>query len=91
MKVQSFDNQIPAVVTVPLSATRGLIGCYRADEFLDRGLEVRRFEPALSFGLGILYPAHRPRSLILAEFVAMFRENITPYLMSPPTMARRAG
>jgi len=80
-----------ACIMVSEGAGVAIVSPIDADEFLDRGLEVRRFEPSVSFGLGILYPAHRPRSLILAEFVATFRDNMKPYLMGPTVLVRRAG
>ena len=62
-----------------------------AEEYTHRGLAIRRFEPALPFGLGILYPAHRPRSLILAEFVAMFRDSLKRFQMEAASGQRLAG
>ena len=62
-----------------------------AAEYRHKGLAVRPFEPALTFGLGILYPAHRPRSLILAEFVSMFRDSLKPYLAEAGGNQRLAG
>ena len=56
-----------------------------AAEYADRGLAIRPFEPTVAFGLGILYPAYRPRSLLLSEFVELFHESLAPFLMEGPT------
>ena len=80
-----------ACIMVSEGAGVSVVSAIDAGEYLGLGLEIRPFEPSLSFGLGILYPAHRPRSLVLSEFVALFHESMKPYLMGPPAMARRAG
>ncbi len=59
-----------------------------AAEYAGRGLAIRRFEPATAFGLAALYPTHRPRSLILREFVDLFRESLKPYLWDQNQMVR---
>lgn len=43
------------------------------------GIVARRFEPAITFEFGILYPAHRPHSLLIDEFVSVLKERIKPY------------
>lgn len=38
-------------------------------------------ESAIASGLGVLYPAYRPRSLTLSEFVTLFRRGLELYLI----------
>ncbi len=80
-----------ACIMVGEGAGVSVVSPIDADEYLNRGLEVRRFEPSIPFDLGILYPAHRPRSLILVEFVATFHDSMKPYSIRPEMAVRRAS
>ena len=77
----------PACIMVAEGVGAAVVSPIDAAEYAGRGLAVRPFEPAIAFGLGILYPAYRPRSLILAEFVELFQASLEPFRMDAPETA----
>ena len=47
-----------------------LVDPVAAAGYLDRGIEVRPFEPAIPFVFSVVHPRHRPRSRVAVEFLA---------------------
>jgi len=52
-----------------------------AAEYAGRGLIVRQFEPNLPFTLDLLYPKYHPRSLLLQEFMTLFKSRLEPFTL----------
>ncbi len=77
----------PACIMVAGGVGASIVSPIDAAEYAGRGLAIRPFEPAIAFGLGVLYPAYRPRSLILSEFVGLFRDSLEPFRMHGPAAA----
>ena len=50
-----------------------------AADYVPWGVEIRRFEPAIPFDIGILFPAHRPRSRLVESFAATLEERLRPF------------
>ncbi len=86
----SFNMQVetrqfaPACIMVAEGVGAAVVSPIDAAEYVGRGLAVRPFEPVIPFGLGILYPAYRPHSLILSEFVELFQASLEPFRMEEP-------
>ena len=59
-----------------------IVSSIDAAEYVGRGLVTRPFEPQLPFRLDILYPKYHPRSLLMQEFIAQFRESLTPFILA---------
>ncbi len=74
----------PACIMVAEGVGVAVVSPIDAAEYVGRGLAIRPFEPVVPFGLGILYPAYRPRSLILSEFVQLFQASLEPFRMEAP-------
>jgi DNA-binding transcriptional LysR family regulator len=74
----------PACIMVAGGVGAAIVSPIDAAEYAERGVAIRPFEPTIGFGLGILYPAYRPRSLILSEFVELFQASLEPFLMETP-------
>ncbi|RKF14175.1 LysR family transcriptional regulator [Roseovarius spongiae] len=51
----------------------GLVDPFTASDFAGQGVVFRRFEPELTFHVGILYPRHQPRSRTAGEFLRVLR------------------
>lgn len=51
---------------------------FSASEFPPEQLAVRPFQPHIPFDLWLMTPSHRPRSLLLEEFVKMFLQLVGP-------------
>ena len=63
-----------------------------AAEYRPRGIVIRPFLPQINFAVNILFPADRPRSLALTEFIATFKESLAPFVVeSSETGALRAS
>ena len=63
-----------------------------AAEYRSSGIVIRPFRPEISFALSILYPADRPRSLALTEFISAFKASLEPFVVdSPEPLERRAS
>ena len=71
----------PACIMVAEGVGVSIVSEIDAAEYEGRGLVLRPFEPPIAFGLSILYPAHRPRSLIVGDFIDSFKRSLTPYLV----------
>jgi DNA-binding transcriptional LysR family regulator len=54
-----------------------------AAEYSGKGLIERTFEPQLPFRLDILYPKYHPRSLLLQDFIQLFRKRLSPFIVEP--------
>jgi DNA-binding transcriptional LysR family regulator len=50
-----------------------IVNPFTADDFVDRGIVIRPFAPAIPLQTQLLYPAHRPRSRLVSEFVSVLR------------------
>ncbi len=74
----------PACALVARGVGLAVVDPLTAVEFVGRGLVARRFEPQVRFGLGVLYPAQRPRSRLLREFVARLHEELDAWLQRIP-------
>ncbi len=81
----------PACIMVAEGVGAAVVSPIDAAEYAGRGLAIRPFEPVVPFGLGILYPAYRPRSLILSEFVELFQASLEPFRMEAPEAAGAAA
>jgi DNA-binding transcriptional LysR family regulator len=81
----------PACIMVAEGVGVSVVSAIDAAEYAGRGIEIRPFRPAIAFGLGILYPAYRPRSLVLSEFVEIFRQALTPFRIEPPDSEPQAA
>lgn len=51
----------------------GLVDLFTANDFAENGVVFRRFEPELTFHVGILYPRHLARSRTASEFMTVLR------------------
>lgn len=51
----------------------GMIDQFTAYDFAGKGVVFRRFEPSITFHVGILYPKHQPLSRSASEFVTVLR------------------
>ncbi len=60
-----------------------------AAEYRGHGIEIRPFQPEISFALSILYPGDRPRSLVLTEFISAFKASLKPFVVESPEAAER--
>lgn len=54
-----------------------------AAEYINRGLIARPFEPNTVFRLDVLYPKFHPRSLLLQDFIQLFKERLKPFTLTP--------
>jgi DNA-binding transcriptional LysR family regulator len=91
----AFDNAgatlVPRVevrqfATACLLAKQGVgaavVSSIDAAEYVGNGLITRPIEPVLPFRLDILYPKYHPKSLLLLEFIKLFRERLAPFLLT---------
>jgi len=78
----------PACIMVAEGVGVSIVSEIDAAEYLSRGLVTRPVEPEVRFDLAILYPAERPRSLVLTEFVGAFKESLAPFLLLDAESAR---
>lgn len=62
-----YSTTICAMVAAGIGV--GLVNPLTAEPFLDRGLALRPFEPALHFRTLLLSPPHRPPSRIVEDFI----------------------
>lgn len=46
-----------------------------------RGIVARPFQPAIRFDVGLMFPAYRPRSLLMQNFVTTLKQAMQPYLL----------
>ncbi len=74
----------PACALVARGVGVAIVDPLTAVDFAGRGLVVRRFEPEVRFKLGLLYPAQRPRSRLLREFVARLHGELEAWLRWVP-------
>lgn len=70
----------PACALVARGAGVAVVDPLTAADFAGRGVVVRRFEPEVPFRLALLYPAQRPRSRLVREFVALLHEELAAWL-----------
>lgn len=52
----------------------GMVDLFTAHDFANRGVVFRRFEPSITFHVGLLYPRHHALSRAAAEFVTVLRQ-----------------
>ena len=53
---------------------------FTAEDFADRGIVVRPFEPAILHDMGILYPALRPRSRLAEAFADLLKRELARFV-----------
>ena len=70
----------PACAMVTCGLGVSIIDPITASTYSGRGLEIRPFDPPIPFDLGILYQAHRPRTLLAQEFAAALKLAMSPYI-----------
>ena len=68
---------LPLCVLVHEGAGAGICDPLTVHDFRGKGVVVRPFEPAIPFGIAILYPAQRLRSRLTDEFSKLLRKRIT--------------
>lgn len=75
IREQYYDAQNSGVVAglIAQGLGVGLIDPFTAHDFHGRGIEIRPFEPQISFRVGVLHPAHRPLSRVGREFLGMLQ------------------
>jgi DNA-binding transcriptional LysR family regulator len=69
----------PACAFVAQGCGIAVVDPIAADDYKSWGVVARRFEPAITFEIGILYPIHRPHSRLVDEFAAALKDRIAPY------------
>lgn len=69
----------PACAFVAEGRGVSIVDPIAAADYESWGIVTRRFEPAISFEIGILYPTHRPHSRLVDEFASALKERIKPY------------
>lgn len=57
-----------------------LVDPITAHEHSQRNLVIRRFEPAIHYEIGLLYPTERPQSALLTDFATLLRRRLKPFL-----------
>ncbi len=70
----------PACALVAGGVGVSIIDPVTASTYAERGIEVRPFDPPIPFDIGIMYPAHRPRSLLAQEFATVLKQALSPYV-----------
>ena len=70
----------PACAMVSRGIGVSIIDPVTASTYADSGIEIRPFDPPVPFDIGILYPAHRPRSLLAQEFATVLKQALSPYV-----------
>ncbi len=58
-----------------------IVSSIDAAEYVNRGLITRPFTPSLPFRLDILYPMYHPKSLLLQDFIKLFRQRLEPFTL----------
>ena len=72
-----FSTTICAMVAAGVGI--GLVDPLTATPYLDRGLVLRPFEPALHFRTLLILPPHRPPSQIVEDFIAELHQALRDY------------
>lgn len=70
----------PACAMVASGAGVSIVDPISAKVYEGRGVIARPFQPAIRFDIGLLFPAHRPRSLLMQNFVAALKQALAEYL-----------
>ncbi|WP_175721513.1 LysR family transcriptional regulator [Burkholderia anthina] len=66
----------PACVLVAEGVGVSLVDPVTARAHAGRGIVARPFEPPIPFNIALMYPAYRPRSRLVNEFVSLFKEKL---------------
>lgn len=71
----------PACAMVATGGCVSIVDPVSAKVYAGRGLVARPFQPTIRFDIGLLFPAHRPRSLLMQNFVASLKLALADYLI----------
>ncbi len=69
----------PACAFVAKGAGVSVVDPVTAADYAAWGVVARPFEPAIPFDMGILFPAHRPRSRLVEAFAATLEEHLEAF------------
>ena len=69
----------PACIMVAEGYGVAVVSEIDAREYQSEGLVIRPFEPVIPFKINILYPVHKPRSIVTIEFVESFKKSLEPF------------
>ncbi|WP_370251316.1 LysR substrate-binding domain-containing protein [Nioella sp.] len=72
-----------ACMMVAEGAGASVVSALDAEQFADRGLVIRPFEPAIHHRLTILRPATGSRTPIVLDFIDAFTRSLAPFLAEP--------
>lgn len=72
----------PACTMVASGIGVSIIDPITASTYANRGLECRPFDPPIPFDQGILYPANRPRSLLVQAFAEVLKTAMSPHVQA---------
>lgn len=71
----------PACVLVAEGVGVSLVDPVSAKVHARRGITTRPFQPPIPFDIGLMYPAYRPRSLLVQNFVSLLRIELADYVV----------
>lgn len=71
----------PACAMVAAGGGVAIVDPVSAKVYAGRGVVARPFQPAIRFDIGLLFPAHRPRSLLMQNFVTELKQALAEYLI----------
>ncbi len=71
----------PACAMVAAGGGVSIVDPVSAKVYAGRGVVARPFQPAIRFDVGLLFPAHRPRSLLMQNFVIELKQALAEYLI----------
>lgn len=71
----------PACAMVASGGGVSIVDPVSAKVYEGRGIAVRPFRPAIRFDVGLMFPAYRPRSLLMQNFVTTLKQAMQPYLL----------
>ena len=57
-----------------------IVDAITASEHSGSGLLAKRFEPTVTFNIGLVYPPERPLGALLESFIELLKERIAPFL-----------
>jgi DNA-binding transcriptional LysR family regulator len=79
-KIQIDTHQNASVAEFVLAgAGVGIIDPITADRFVDRGILVKPFMPSIPYNYFVIYPADKPRSLLVDQFVNYVKKDIVRF------------
>jgi len=72
----------PACIFAAEGLGVALVDPISAKAHAGRGIAIRPFHPAIPFDIGLMYPAHRPRSRLVKAFVGLLKTRLSEILAS---------